>query len=131
MHFEAVNENLFAEFPALLPALDEMESGELDDEDLENQYYIAGRFVDFLRIAYENGDWGTYEKGLLFIEKLHLSDCHETGELATVGYLESFLDWDKNDVLMEDLGEESKKWWLELNRFWSGKVKYIGQSFES
>ena len=125
MCYKEVNTKLVAEFPAFLLSLDEW-----DLECLELQYTIASRFVDYLKAAHESGDRETYKKGLRFIEKMHFSECHNTCELATVGYLEAFLDWDNSDVLLEDLGEESKIWWLELNRFWSGEVEYIGQSFE-
>jgi len=125
MNYETVNEKLFAEFPSFLLVLKEWDAL----EDLDSQYYIAGRFVDFLKLAYKKGDRNTYERGLDFIEKLHLSDCLIIGELATVGYLESFPDWDKKDVLINDLGEVSKKWWLELNRFWEERIAFISQSF--
>lgn len=120
MQYEDVNEALLVEFPEFI----------IEDEYyLELPYIVAGYFCDFMRDAYNNGKLDVYKKGLSFIERLHLSDSHKVRELATIGYLEDFLDWTDKDVLIADMGEESKKWWFELNLFWSGKIKYIGESF--
>lgn len=114
-----VNNSLLTEFPDFI----------IDDEDLEFPYFVAGRFVDFIINCYNKGDESTYKNGLCFIEHLHLSNDPKTRELATIRYLESFLDWEHRDILLNDLGAESKKWWLELNLFWSGKIPHIGASF--
>ena len=127
MKYNQVNDTLLIEFPNFI--FDEDERLYYVSEDSQGQYFVAARFVDFLRDSYDKGDMDTYKNGLLFIEKLHLSSCEKTQELATIGYLESFLDWDNRDKLIDDLGDESKKWWTELKLFWSGVVPYIGATF--
>jgi len=109
MDYEQVNDTLQIDFPNFI--FDEEERQLYVSEDSQGQYFVAARFVDYLRDCYDKGDVDTYKKGLLFIEKLHLSNSHKTKELATIGYLESFLDWDNRDKLIDDLEPESKKWW--------------------
>jgi len=29
----------------------------------------------------------------------------------------------------EDFGDETKKWWIELNKFWNGEIKYVGETY--
>lgn len=120
MKYEDVNKELLIKFPDFL----------IDDDDFELPYIVAGNFQRFLLDSYNNGEEETYKKGLHFIEELHLSDCDKVRELATIGYLESFFDWSDKDILSNDLGSESKKWWLELNLFWCGKIGYVGESFK-
>jgi hypothetical protein len=52
-------------------------------------------------------------------------------EAATIGLLEGIQNvWSNNDVDPElfvvHLLPESAKWWLNLNDFWSGKARFIG-----
>ena len=78
MRFEDVNNALVVEFPDF----------SIDDDDYDLPYVVAGNFERFLLDSYNNGEKTAYEKGLRFIEKLHLSDCQKTKELATIGYRE-------------------------------------------
>lgn len=121
MQYEQVNKLLQIEFPDFL----------IDDDDFELPYIVAEDFEQFLLDAYNKGEKETYKKGLHFIEKLHLSPCDKVRELATIGYLEGFSNWPDKDTLFNDLDPESKKWWLELNLFWSGKINYVGETFRS
>jgi hypothetical protein len=125
MRYEDVNEILLKEFPEF----------KIDEDDFELPYIVAGFFTEFVLQAFNNKDKTTYLSGLQFIESLHLSESHKVRELATVGYLESIQNtWPpellKISIPYNDLGIESKKWWEELNLYWSNKVKYIGESFE-
>ena len=129
MKYEQVNDTLLIEFPNFI--FDEEERLLYVSEDSQGQYWVANRFVEFLRDCYAKGDIATYKNGLSFIEKLHLSRCRKTQELATIGYLEGFLDWENKDKLIDDFESESKKWWIELNRFWHGLVPYVGATFAS
>jgi len=119
MEYEDISKKLVIEFSDFL----------IDEDDYDLPYIVAGNFQRFLLESYNNNEKEIYHKGLDFIEKLHLSYCSKVRELATIGYLESFLDWSDKDTLFNDLGAESKKWWVELNLFWSGEIKYIGESF--
>jgi len=100
-----------------------------DDDDIDLPYYIAGRFVDYLLNAKNNGENEIYQKGLDFIEKLHLSEHHSVRVLATIGFLESFEFTDDEETFLNELGGESKKWRKELDLFWSVKIRYVGESF--
>ena len=121
MLYEEVTKVLFEEFPDF----------HMDhDDDFDLPYIVAGYFGQYLLDSYNNGARETYKRGLDFIERLHLSNIHKVRELATVGYLESLLGWPDEAILFSDLGSESKKWWSELNLFWSGKVRYIGETFD-
>ena len=116
MKFDDVTKTLLMEFPLFSVA---------DEDDLELQYVVAGLFTDYILRAYQAGDKDTYNRGLKFIEKLHTDDTHEVRELATIGYLESIQNtWPKKlinaNVPFNDLGEQSKIWWVTLNDYWNG-----------
>jgi len=115
LKYEEVNKVLLSEFPMF----------KVDDDDLELPYVTAGLFVTFILEAYQSKDFETYKKGLQFIEMLHTDDDHKVRELATVGYLESLMG---SNIPSSDFGEETKKWWAELNRFWNGEINYIGET---
>ena len=119
MQYEDVNRTLLTNFPDFF----------IEEDDLDLPYIVASSFIRFLLDSYNNDGEAVYKQGLRFIEQLHKSECEETRELATIGYLESLLDWPDKDALLKDLGSESKKWWIELNLFWNGKIKYVGESF--
>ena len=112
MEHEDVNRALLAEFPDFT----------VDDDDFENPYIVAGNFDRFILEAYNNGKKDIYRKGLHFIERLYSSESNKTRELATVGYLESLMDWPNKGELFNDFGPESKKWWIKLHKFWSGDI---------
>jgi len=126
MKYEEVGKELFLEFKPFT----------VDEGDLDLQYIIAGYFTDFILDAYQTGDKNTYQKGLQFIERLHLDETQKVRELATVGYLESIQNtWPtellESNIPFNDLGSESKKWWNELNSFWDGKIKYLGETINT
>jgi len=120
MQYEDVVGALLSEFPAV----------EVDEDEYELPYVVAGWFTNFILKAFKNGDRETYLSGLDFIERLHLSDTHRVRELATVGFLESIQNtWSRElldaDIPFNDLGEESKKWWIKLNRLWNGDINAL------
>jgi len=120
LRYEDVNKILLSESPIFT----------IDRDDFELPYIVAGLFTKFILEAYQNGDEETYNKGLQFIEMLHLDDTHKVRELATIGYLESIQNtWPKNliklNIPFHDLGDESKKWWIRLNNFWNGDMNAL------
>ena len=124
MIYEDVNKLLLKEFPNF----------KISEDDFELPYIVAGLFTQFILKAFNRNDNLTYLSGLAFIESLHLSESHKVRELATTGYLESVQNtWPPSlleiKIPYNDLGIESKKWWDELNLYWSNKVKYLGESF--
>ena len=125
MEYEDVIKATVAAFPQF----------EIDELNHDLPYAVAGDFARFLLELYKNRDVNTLVEGLGFIEKLHLSKSHKVRELATVGYLEGIQNvWGNSDVdpelIFDYLGVESKKWWIELNKFWNGEIKYLGYSFK-
>lgn len=120
MQYDEVNNILLNEFPGF----------SVDADDLDLPYIVASYFTKYILEAYLNDDKKTYSNGLNFIETLHLSSVHEVRELATIGYLESIQNTWPQDLLLSnipfnDLGNESKKWWIKLNSFWNGNLQAL------
>jgi hypothetical protein len=108
----------------------------IDTDDKELLYIVAADFARHLETLFEKSNLIEFEKGLNFIEKLHVNGDSFVKNLATIGILESFL----NTSLMEyfnseneipNLRIESKKWWKQLNKFWNNEIKYIGETINS
>lgn len=98
-------------------------------------YIVAGDFAGYLLKMYQNSNMTELIRGLDLIEKLHHSTYPKVQELATIGYLEGIQNvWGNNEVnpkaIFDYLGSESKKWWVELSKFWRKEIKYIGQTYE-
>ncbi len=109
---------------------------EIDPDDKELLYIVAATFSSYLETLFEKSKLVEFEKGLIFIETLHLNGDSYVKELATIGILESF----RNTYLMEyfdseneipNLGIESKKWWKQLNKFWNREINFIGETINS
>jgi hypothetical protein len=65
------------------------------------------------------------------IERFHTDGSPWAQEFATIGILESIQNvWMNEGADPEEfgkwLGPESRKWWSNLNDFWSGKALYVG-----
>jgi hypothetical protein len=123
MKYEDVNKTLLIEFPAFT----------INEDDFELPYIVAGCFTKFILAAYQTGDKETYEKGLRFIEILHSDTTHKVRELATIGYLESIQNkWSQDlinsNIPFNDLGENSKRWWIKLNAFWNGDITALKEN---
>ena len=122
--YDKVTFLLIGEIPEFAP--------ETDSIDLP--YIVAGDFARFLLDAFRENNLVLVKRGLTFIENLHASDDEKVRELATVGYLEDIQNvWGNNGVdpelIFPMLGKESKKWWMELNKFWDGQINYIGETY--
>jgi hypothetical protein len=107
---------------------------ELDTEDRKSGNIIAGSFARFLLDAHKSGHIDLLRSAAKFIEDLHLRGNQKVRELGTIGYLEGVQNvWGNNkadpNAFYEYLLPESKKWWDELNRFWNGDIKYVGETF--
>lgn len=114
MKYENVAIELLKEFPDFCP----------DPDSMELQYAISGYFAGFLLEHYKQGDMATVKRGLLFIEAIHNSKESMTRELATIGYLEDIQNLWANrgvdpELIFDLLGDESKKGWVALNKFWN------------
>lgn len=125
MEYEKVAQALLEQVPEFHPAKDV----------IEPPYILAGNFAHFLFEMHRLGNCSVVERGLAFIEHLYQDGGQKISELATIGYLEGIQNvWANHDVDPEAvfglLGEESRKWWRELNKFWDGKIKHVGETFE-
>jgi hypothetical protein len=69
------------------------------------------------------------------IERLHTEGDHYVREAATIGLLEGIQNiWANNGVDPElftaCLQPESRRWWDELNAFWRGERRYVGEGLQ-
>lgn len=67
------------------------------------------------------------------IEQLHLLGEPYVKEAATIGCLEGLQNTLGSrgldpEALLPFLGSESAKWWDQLNKFWKGEIKYVGET---
>jgi hypothetical protein len=123
MKYDEVSERLLNEMPEFQPG----------ESDPDSPYITAGRFAHFLLEMYRQENMDALSRGLSFIERLYESDDRQVRELAVIGYLEGLQNvWSNRGTDPESifplLGENSRQWWIELNEFWSGRTKYVGQS---
>ena len=123
MKYDEVSTHLTKEIPEFQP----------DRFDPDLPYVTAGAFAHFLLKVHQQDNMDALTKGLAFIERLYASDDPKVRELATIGYLEAIQNvWAGRgadpESILPLLGDESKKWWTELNNFWSGRIKFVGQS---
>jgi hypothetical protein len=108
----------------------------IDPEYINLPYLIAGDFAGYLLECYNNSNTIELKKGFDFIEQLYKSNSDEIRELATIGYLEGIQNrWSNNGVNPElihnEMGTLSKKWWNQLHKFWNKKIKYVGETIDS
>ena len=120
MKYEEVDSYLISLFPDFV--IDEIDDG--------LPYCVAGSFAHYLLEAHKNGSIDTLALAGKFIEELHVHEDEKINELATIGYLEAIQNvFGNNSVDSEEmvkyLGQESKKWWIKLNRFWSGDIEAL------
>lgn len=108
---------------------------EYDEEERQLEYIIVGRYAKFLVDRYKDYPLTDFSREAEFIENLLLQDDSYVRELATIGFLEGIQNiWGNNDVdpnqFYKYLLPEGRKWWKELERFWNGEVKYVGETFD-
>jgi hypothetical protein len=135
MNNEQISEDHVLELLYLrCPEFKEAIENELDAEDRKLGYTVAGSFARFLLDAHKSGRTDSLQSAAEFIEELHVRGNKNVKELGTIGYVEGIQNvWRNNEadpqVFYEYLLPESKKWWDELNRFWNGEIKYVGETF--
>lgn len=124
MRYEEVDDTLINMFPEFV----------IDDIDEGLPYCVAGSFARYLLNAYKNNNVKTLVLAGEFIEKLYSYKNEQLDNLATVGYLEGIQNvWCSDsvdpEIMLKYLGATSRKWWVELNKFWNGEIKFIGETF--
>jgi len=108
---------------------------EIEFDDIDLLYIIAGAFSRYLLLCYKEKKILELQKGLDFIELLHLNGNSQVKEIAIIGYLEAiqnvFLNSGINpESIFNILGKESKKWWNQLNKFWNKEIDIVGQTID-
>ena len=124
MRYEEVDDALINMFPEFA----------IDDIDEGLPYCVAGSFSLYLLNSYKNNSVKTLVLAGEFIEKLYSYKDEQLDNLATVGYLEAIQNvWANNsvnpEIMFKYLGDTSRKWWVELNKFWNGEIKFIGETY--
>jgi hypothetical protein len=101
-----------------------------DDKDL--LYVALGEFARHLLQLQLLGQIETFKAVGIMIEHLHLEGDSYVQEAATIGLLEGIQNvWGNNkvesDLFKPYLLPTSRKWWDELNSFWQGERRYVGE----
>jgi hypothetical protein len=100
-----------------------------DGEDL--LYVDFGEFAHHLVELHKTNRVGELPAAFEIIERLHLEGDDYVKEAATIGMLEGIQNVAGNlnvdpEVFAVYLKPESAKWWRQLNKFWQGKIPYVG-----
>jgi hypothetical protein len=97
-------------------------------------YVDLGAFARHVVDLYEQGR--TEELGPIFdmIERLHRDGNVYVREAATIGLVEGIQNIASHrfdpEAFTPFLGPETAKWWHELNAFWQGKRRWVGEGLE-
>jgi hypothetical protein len=117
-------------FPLILRACPSFQESwdKLDEEDRELLYVVMGNLAHHLLSLYLNKQTDEFGPLCEVVERLHIDGNDEVRELATIGFLEGVQNiWGENSKgFYEFLRPESRKWWKELEDFWSGNIPYVG-----
>ena len=103
------------------------------DEEDYLPYIALSEFNTHVVELYLSGKTEELPAAFAEIERLHVDGDAYVREAATIGCLEglqntmghSGLD---SKVLVPFLGPESVKWWDQLNKFWDGEIRHIGET---
>lgn len=101
------------------------------EEHEEQLLYIdVANFADYLIKLLGSNETDEFENIFEVIELLHLRGDDYVKELATIGLLEdiqlSLTTPKERECIYKYLKPESKKWWNNLEDFFSGKTGYVG-----
>ena len=106
---------------------------EYENEEAFLPYVALGEFSRHLIELHQQNLTGEFEKVFPVVEKLHIEGDDFVREAATIGFLESLQNNAAGDAekFVQYLMPVSLKWWNELNKFWDGESKYVGQTIET
>lgn len=67
------------------------------------------------------------------VEQIHLQGSPSVKEAITIGFLEALQNnlSDEANKFVKYLKPESLIWWNELNKFWNGETKFVGQTVDT
>lgn len=134
MSLQITKENVLEQLYSIVPELEEIIKKEYDQEERENQYVIVFRIAQYTFELFVNNDFVKLQLILEYIESLFSKGDDYTQELATVGFLEDIQTvWDNSkrdrSEIYNLLLPESKKWWNQVDKFWHGEIRFIGETY--
>ncbi|MBK1614719.1 hypothetical protein CKO44_14690 [Rubrivivax gelatinosus] len=93
-------------------------------------YVAAGSFARHLLSLHESGQLSLLPAAGEAIEQLHVNGSPWVKEFATIGLLEGIQNvWSHcnadPEFFRQFLGPESQRWWVGLNKFWSGQAPRV------
>ncbi len=111
---------------------DKWEEHKKDYADEKNYlpYVALGEFARHLIELEKQNQTSEFESIFKLVEKFHTEGEHYVREAATIGLLESL----QNNLGIDEkrfvkyLKPETLKWWNELNKFWNGENKFVGET---
>jgi hypothetical protein len=98
-------------------------------------YVVLGDFARHLLELHQTHEAAAFPAVAGVIEQLHVDGDREVREAATVGLLEGIQNaWRNNgldpELFMTCLLPESRRWWSELNAFWRGERRFVGDGLQ-
>ena len=103
---------------------------EYADEENYLPYIALGEFARHLIELEKQNEKSEFENVLELVEKFHIEGEHYVKEAVVIGLLESLQNnlGSDSDKFMKYLKPETLKCWNELNKFWNGKIRYVGET---
>lgn len=101
----------------------------------EINYAELGEFAHHLIDLYKQNQTDEFAKIFDVIERFHIEGDDYVKEAATIGLLEGLQNISGNKGLNPEeffkyLNPVSAKWWNQLNKFWNGEIKFVGQTLK-
>ena len=101
----------------------------------EIHYTLLGDFARHLLQLHRETRTAEFPAIAHVIERLHIEGDDYVREAATIGVLEGIQNVWANDgvdpeLFTTHLLPESRRWWDELNAFWRGERRYVGEGLQ-
>ena len=101
----------------------------------EITYVELGAFANHLVDLYKENKIDDFRQVFDVVEKLYIEGDKDVKEATTIGLLEGLQNISGNRDLNPELfypylKPVSAKWWIELNKFWNGEIKFVGQTID-
>lgn len=101
----------------------------------EITYVELGAFANHLVDLYKENKIDDFRQVFNVVEKLYIEGDKDVKEATTIGLLEGLQNISGNRDLTPELfypylKPVSAKWWIELNKFWNGEIKFVGQTID-
>ena len=120
---------LVAACPSFAGKWEEHKAEYFDEEDYL-PYVALGALARHLIELHAIGNTSEFEQLFTVVERLHLEGEHYVREAATIGLLEGIqnIGGSESDAFYKYLQPMTARWWSELNKFWNGEIKYVGET---